>query len=104
MMHSSEVSAGEANPISLGSARRTTAQLDYPVVTETAIPVNVTEQAWIFELGEEIRVGRTTPKLVNTLVKIMHWLNHLGSRKIDDGRLESRHNIHHNFRINGIRL
>jgi hypothetical protein len=104
MMHSSEVPAGQASRISLGSARRTTAQLDYPVIAETAIPVNVTEQAWIFKLGEEIRVGRTTPRLVNALVKIMKWLNHLGSGKIDDSHLESRYNIPHNFRTNGIRL
>jgi hypothetical protein len=77
-------------------------QEDYLAVTERAIPVDVIEQAWIFEVEEEACVGSITPKLVTALAKIMKWLNHLGSGKIDDSCLESRHNIHHNFRINSI--
>ena len=79
-------------------------QQDYLAVTETAIPVDTTEQTWIHELGERVRVGRTTPRSANTFVRIVNWLNHLGGRKIDDRCLESRHNIHHNFRINDIRF
>jgi hypothetical protein len=102
MMQNSEVLAGEANRISLVSARRTTMQEDYLAVTERAIPVNAISQTWIFEDGKESPVDRTTPQLVTTLWKVVKWLNHVGSGKIDDGCLESRHNIHHNFRINGI--
>jgi len=75
---------------------------DYPTIAERAIPANVIEQSWIFEGGEDSRAGRTTPTLVNALVKILEWVNHFGSGKIDESRLEARHNIHHNFRINGI--
>jgi hypothetical protein len=104
MIQSSEVLTREDNRISLVSARRTTTQEDYLAIAEMEIPVNTIEQSWIFEAGEKARVGRTTPELVNTLVKIIKWLNHVGSGKIDDCCLESRHNIHHNLRINGIRL
>jgi hypothetical protein len=104
MVQSSEVLAGEANRISLVSARRTITREDYPAIAEAAIPVSTTEQTWIFEIGEKTRVGRTTPEFVNPLVKIVEWLNHLGSGKINDSRLASRHNVHHNFRINSIRL
>jgi hypothetical protein len=104
MIQNSEVLAGEANRISLVSARRTTMQEDYLAVTERAIAVNATSQTWIFEVREETRVGRTSPRLASTLVKIIEWLSHLGSGRIDDSCLEARHNIHHNFRINGIGL
>ena len=76
----------------------------YPIVTERQIPVNRTGQTWIFEVGEETRDRWTAPRLANTLVKAMKWLNHVGSGKIDDSCLESRHNIHHDFRINRIGL
>jgi hypothetical protein len=79
-------------------------QEHYLTVTERAIPVNAISQTWIFEVGEQTRANRTTPTLVNALVKITRWLNHLGSGKIDDGCLESRHNIHHDFKTNGIRF
>ena len=79
-------------------------QEDYLAVTEREIPVNTTEQTWIFEAGEKARVGRTAPRLVNTLLKVVKWLNHVGSGKIDESGLESRHNIHHNFRMTGIGL
>ena len=104
MTQKNEVLTREANRISLISTRRTTTQEDDLTVTEREIPVNTTEQTWIFEVGEKTRVGRTTPKLVNTLVEIIKWLNRLGSGKIDDSCLEARHNIHHNFRIKGIGL
>jgi len=77
-------------------------QEDYLAVTERAISVNAISQPRIFEAGKKSRVGGTTPQLVNTLLKVVKWLNHVGSGEIDDGCLESRHNIHHNFRINGI--
>jgi hypothetical protein len=104
MTQKNEVLTREGNRIPLISTRRTTKQEDYLTVTEGEIPVNATEQTWIFEVGEKTRFRRTTPKLVNTLVKTMKWLSHLGSGKIDDNCLESRHNIHHNFRIKGIGL
>jgi hypothetical protein len=104
MIQSNEVLTPEDNRISLISTRRTATQEDYLTVTEREIPVSTTEQTWIFEVGEKTHVGRTTPKLVNTLVKIIKWLNHLGSRRINDSYLESRHNIHDNPRIKGIGL
>jgi hypothetical protein len=58
------------------------------------------ERTWTFEVGQEIPVGRTAPKSVNILVKIVKWLNHVGSGKVDGSLLESRHNIQHEFRIN----
>jgi len=104
MIQNSEVLAGEANRISLISTTRPATQEDYLAIAERAIPVNTVEQTWIFEVGEKARVGRTTPEFVNPLVKSIEWLNHLGSGKINESRLASRHNVHHNFRINGIRL
>jgi hypothetical protein len=102
MMQKSQVLTRENNRISVISAGGTTMQENYLAVTERAIPVNAISQTWIFEAGKESRVGRTAPQLVNTLLKVVNWLSHLGSAKIDDGCLESRHNIHRNFRINGI--
>jgi len=104
MIQNGEVLTREANRISLISTTRPATQEDYLTVAEREIPVNTIEQTWIFEIGEETRIGGTTPTLANTLVRIVKWLNHLGSGKIDDSCLESRHNIHHNFRINGIRF
>jgi len=104
MIQKNEVSTREDNRISLISTRRTTTQEDYLTITEREIPANTTEQTWIFEVGEKAGVGRTSPKLVDTLVKVIKWLYHLGSGKIDNSCLESRHNIHHNFRIKGIGL
>ncbi|MDH4366971.1 MAG: hypothetical protein OEV57_02375 [Dehalococcoidia bacterium] len=71
-------------------------------IAERAIPANMIEQTWIFEIGEKARAGTTTPALVNPLVKILRWVNHLGSGRIDESCLEARHNIDHNFRINSI--
>ena len=102
MIQNSEVLTRENNRISVISVGGTTMQEDYLAVTERAIPVNAISQTWIFEAGKESRVGRTTPQLVNTLLKVVKWLNHVGSGEIDDSCLESRHNIHHNFRMNGI--
>jgi hypothetical protein len=102
MVQNSEVLTREDNGIALVSARRTTTQQDYLTVTVGEMPVSMTEQTWISEVGEKARVGTTTPGLVNTLVKIAEWLAHLGGGRIDDSYLEARHNIHHNFRINGI--
>lgn len=77
-------------------------QENYLAVTERAIPANAIERTWIFEPGEKAHSSRTTPQLANTIARIVNWLSHLGSVRIDDGCLESRHDIHHNFRINGI--
>jgi len=104
MIQKKEVLAQEDNPISLISTKRTTTQEDHRTITERKIPVNTTEQTWIFEVGDKTRVSRTTPKPVNTLVKIIKWLNHLGSGKIDDSCLESRQNTHHNLTIKRIGL
>lgn len=104
MMQNSEVLTTEANRISLVSVRRATTQEDYVTIAERAIPLGAIEQTWIFEVGETTRVGRTTPRLANTFVRVVNWLNHLGGGRIDDGRLECRHNIHHNFKTNGIRF
>jgi hypothetical protein len=102
MVQNSEVLIREDNRISLISARRITAQEDYLAVAERALPM--TGPTWTFEVGEKHLVTRTTPRLANTLVKMANWLGRLGSGKISDGYLESRHNIHHDFRTNGIRL
>jgi hypothetical protein len=104
MIQKNEVLTLAENRISFISTRQTAMQEDYLTIAEREMPVNTTEQTWIFEVGEKTRVGRTTPRLVNTLANIIKWLNHLGSGKIDESRLESRQNIHHNFRINGIGL
>lgn len=77
-------------------------QEDYLIIAERAIPINISQQSWIFEGVEKARAGRTTPTPVNPLVRIQRWVNYLGSGKIDDSCLESRHNIHHDFRVNGI--
>jgi hypothetical protein len=102
MVQKNEVLTREDNYIPLICRERTATQDDCLAITERGIAVSATEQSWIFEVGEETRAGRTTPKLANTLAKIVNWLHHLGSRRIDDSRLEARHNIHHNFSINGI--
>ena len=104
MIQKKEVLTQEDNRISLISIKRTTTQEDHPIIAERKMPVNTTEQTWIFEVGKKTRVSRITPKLVNTLVKIRKWLNHLGSGKIDDSCLESRQNTHHNLTIKGIGL
>jgi hypothetical protein len=104
MIQNSEVLTREDNWISLVSARRATTQEGYLAIAEREIPVNAIEQTWIFEVGEEARADRTYPALVNALVKITKWLNHLGSGRIDDSYLGSRHNIRHNFKTNGIRF
>jgi len=104
MTQKNEVFTREAERISFISARRTTMQEDCATITQREILVNPTEQSWVFEVCEETRVGSTTPKLVNALVKILKWLTHLGSGKIDDSGLEARHNIRHNFRAKGIGL
>jgi hypothetical protein len=77
---------------------------DYPAITVRDAPVNRTEQAWILEVGEKARAGRTTPRLGSLFVEIMKWLYHLGGGKIEEYRLESRHNTHHNVRTNDIRF
>ncbi|MDH4068505.1 MAG: hypothetical protein OEU97_06235 [Dehalococcoidia bacterium] len=102
MVQKNEVLTQEDNCIPLICRKRTAAQEDCLAITEREIPMNAIEQTCMFEVGEETRVGRTSPMLVDTLVKVTKWLNHLGSGKIDGSRLQSRHNIHHNFKINGI--
>jgi hypothetical protein len=104
MTQKNEALTREDNRIPLISTERTATQEGYPTITEREIPVNTTEQSWIFEVGEEHRVGRTTTRLLHSVVKIINWLSHLGSGKIDDSCLEARHNIHHNVRAKGIGL
>jgi hypothetical protein len=102
MVQKNEVLTREDNRISLISRTRTAAQENHLTITEREIPMSTIEPTWIFEVGERTSASRATPKLVNTLVKIIKWLNYLGNGKIDENCLEARHNIHHNFRINGI--
>ena len=104
MVEKNEVLTRQDNRISLISTKRTTTQEDHATIAEREMPVNTTEQTWILEVGEKTHVSRTAAKSVNILVKIIKWLSHLGSGKIDDSCLESGHNIHHNFRIKGIGL
>jgi len=104
MTQKNEVLTREDNRISFISTRRISTQEDCLTSTEGEIPVDTTEQTWLSEVGETTPVSRTAPKLVNALMKIKKWLNHLGSGKVDDVCLESRHNIHHNFKIKGIGL
>jgi hypothetical protein len=94
----------EDNCISVISTKRTTTRRTHRTIMDRKIPMNATEQICIFEVGKETRVSGTTPNLVNTLVKIIKWLSHLGSGKIDDALLESRQKSHHNPTIKGIGL
>ena len=104
MTRKNEVLAREDNCIPLICRGRTTVQEDYLTMTQGETPMNAIEQTWIFEVGEQIRVGGTTPRLPSTLVRIMKWLKHLGSGNVDENRLEARHNVRHNFRAKGIGL
>jgi hypothetical protein len=104
MTQKNEVLTREEHRISLTSPRRAITQEDYLTITEREIPVDTTEQTWIFEIGEETRVERTTPKLLSSFLKITKWLKHLGTGRIDDSYLEARHDTHHNFRANDIRF
>ena len=104
MTQKNEVLTREDNCISLTSTTKTAIQKDYATIAERKIPMNITEQTWLFEIGEEPPVSGTSLKLVDALMKVMKWLNHLGSGKIDDRYLESRQNIHHNITIKGIGL
>jgi hypothetical protein len=104
MIQKHKVLTQEDNSISHIYTRRTTIQEAHPIIRERKIPVNTTEQTWIFGVEEKARVSRTIPKLVNTLVNILKWLNYLGSVKIDGNRLSSRQNDGQNFKIKGIGL
>ena len=104
MIQKHEVLTQEDNSISPIYTKRITMQEGHLTVSERKIPVNATEQTWIFDVEGKSRVSRTIPKFVNTLVNIMKWLNHLGSGKIDDSHLNSRQNNGYNFRIKGIGL
>jgi hypothetical protein len=104
MVQSSEALTRGDNRSSLVSARRATWQEGYLAVAERAIPVNAIEQTWIFGAGEKTRVTRTTPRSVSTLAEIIDWLSHLGSGRIHDRCLESRHHIYDSLTINRIRF
>lgn len=104
MIQSSEALTRVDNRISLVSARRIATQEDCLVVTEREIPADAMEQTWIFGVGQVTRVSRINPGLANAFLKIVDWLNHLGSERVNDSHLEARHNIHHNVKINGIRF
>jgi len=104
MIQKNGVLKREDNCISLICATGTATQGDCLTITERETPVNMIEQICIFEVGEEIPVIRTTPKLANTMVRIMKWFSHLGSGKLNDSCLESRQNMHHNITIKRIGL
>jgi hypothetical protein len=104
MIQNNGVLKREDNCISVISTKRTTTRRAHRTITERKMPINTIEQTCIFEAGEEICVIRTTPNLVNTLVKMIKWLSHLGSGKIDDSCLESRQHMHHNITIKRIGL
>ncbi len=104
MIQRSRVLTREHNRISLVSARRATMQEGYLAIAERAIPVNTIERSWIFEVGEGTRPGRMTPGLPNILVEIIQWLNHVGSRRVGDSRLEARPPIPHNYLTRSIGL
>jgi hypothetical protein len=104
MIQKNEVLTREDNRIALISTKRATTQGFHRTIAERELPVNTLEQTWVFDIGEEIRASRTTPNFVNTMVKIIKWLSHLGSGKIDDSRLESKQDTHHNLTIKGIGL
>jgi hypothetical protein len=104
MIQKNEVLTREDNCISVISTKRATTRRAHRTIAERKIPVNTIEQTCIFQVREEICAIRTTPRIVNTLVKIMKWLSHLGSGKIDDSCLESRQNMHYNITIKRIGL
>jgi len=104
MLGKNEVLTREDNRVSLRSARRVAAQQHYPAYREREMPVKTTEQTWVFEIEKVTSVGRTTSRLVNTFLRIANWLSHVGAGRVDDRHLESRHNIHQNFRAKGIGL
>jgi len=104
MIQKNEVLTREDNCISSICTRPAKVLEDYPAITESRVPGNMIEQTRIFEVGEKTRVSGTTPNLVNTLVKILKWLSHLGSGKINDSCLESRQNMHHKITIKRIGL
>jgi hypothetical protein len=102
MIRKNQVLTREADCIPLVCRRRTATQEDCLTIAGIEMPVSMSQQSWIFEVTEETCAGRTTPGWPNTLAQIVKWLSHLGSGKIDESLLESRHSIHHNFKINGI--
>lgn len=104
MVQKNGVLTREDNRISLSSARRVAVQQHRPAYQEREIPVDTIEQTWVFEVEEMTSVGTTTSRLVNTFLKIVNWLSHVGAGKVDDSRLESRHNIRQNFRAKDIGL
>jgi hypothetical protein len=104
MTQRNEVLTREDNRISLISTTRATTPEDYLTIAEGELPISTRQQTWEVEVGQETSVGRKNTKLASTLVKLIEWLNRLGSGRIDDGYLESRHNTHDNPRIKGTGL
>ena len=102
MIQKNEVLTREDNCISVISTKRATPRRAHRTIMERKMPMGTTEQTCIYEVGEKTQVSGTTPNLVNTLVKIIKWLSHLGSGKVDDSCLESRQNMHHNITIKRI--
>jgi hypothetical protein len=102
MAQNRELLTRETNPISLVSTRAGTLER-YPVATERRMPMSTTGQSWTLQVAERIPVS-DIPERVNPLLKIVKRFNRLGSGTINESRLESRHNIPQNFRINGIGL
>ena len=105
MVQASEVlTAGEADRISLVSARRATRREDYLAIVEREVAMSTTGQAWAFEVAEKTSVNRMTTRQVNPLARIANWLTYLGSRRADNSDLKSRQNLPHNFGIGGFGL
>jgi hypothetical protein len=104
MVQKNEVLTREDNRVSLSAARRVAVQQHYPAHREREMPTNAAVQIWTFEVGEVTGLGRTILRLLNTFLKIVNWLNHVGAGKVDDRHLQSRHNIRQNFRAKGIGL
>lgn len=98
MVQPKEVLTREEDHISLISTTRTAIQRDCLTVKEREVSIDTTEQTWIFGIGDKTPVGTTGPKSVNTLARIIRWLNRVGSGIIDDNCLEARHNIGHKSR------
>lgn len=104
MKQNSEVLTREDNRISLACARSITRQEGYLAIAQRAIPANAIEQTWMLDAGEKTRVSRATPRFVSTLAEVIGWLSHLGSGRMADNRLESRHHIYDSLTMNRIRF
>jgi len=103
MVQASEVlTAGEADRISLVSARQMARHQDYLTTAERQLPMSTAERAC--EAAEKTPANGMTAGQVNPLAKIVNWLSYLGSRRADDSYLISRQSLPRNFGIGGFGL